>query len=88
MLLHSLTNKSIWYGKRKEYLQSARDCRDTLINRRGLSADDEVIKRAIMFWVRRAKRAHNIALRREPIIDNFLCAQGLVKLYAEDVCRD
>jgi len=87
MLFQYLSDINIWRKKRSEYLQYARQCRDTLVTKRGLSVDDEVVKTAVMWWVKRARRAHAIVMGREPVIDNFVAitSHGTYKgeLYAE-----
>lgn len=66
-----LANKTTWQMLRRSYLKAARACRDTLIGR-GYKPNDTNVYDAVMFWVKRARRAHAIVMGREPIIDNFV----------------
>jgi hypothetical protein len=63
-----------WRQKRAENLIGARNCREALINPDGpwgYSPDDERVKAGVRVWVARAKRCHEMALGRKPVMENF-----------------
>lgn len=59
-----------WRKKRADYMQGARGCRDALL-KQGYARDDERVKKALEFWVYRARNAHAFALGRKPVIPNM-----------------
>lgn len=75
MLNHSAAH---WRKNRSENIQAARDCRDTLIEHWGYSADDQRVTDAVNFWLRRARRCHAIVMGRAPIIQNLFVFDGRI----------
>jgi len=63
-----------WKKYRTAMMTAARGCRIALIRPDGvyrLSADDACVKIAVGKWVARARRAHALAMGREPVIERF-----------------
>jgi hypothetical protein len=59
-----------WREMRASKLNAARSCRDTLTNPDGFwrySEDDERVKKAVRFWVARARNCHELAMGRRPV---------------------
>jgi hypothetical protein len=76
--MRQLFNPARWRNLRNSYLKAARDCRRTLTDPQGhwrYAVDDPQVKKAVGFWVQRARRAHAIALGREPITENAVVIQ-------------
>lgn len=83
-------SKANWAKKRGEYLEAARGCRDTLTNPNGYwryDRNDERVKKALTFWIDRARNAHEFALGRKAIIGNMVVINGgqgaVTAIYAE-----
>ena len=87
-LLHGLTDRGKWIRKRDEAIQMARDTRATLTRPDGhwrYPDDDPRVAKAVQFWVDRARRAHAIALGRQPIIRNIVINNQQSQLFAREI---
>jgi hypothetical protein len=74
-MMRLLTDAAHWRSKRAEYLQGARNCKETLTNPNGhwrYPPNDPRVNAAVAKWVIRARNAHAFALGRKPVIPNFL----------------
>lgn len=80
-----------WFKKRDAYMQAARDCQAALIRKGGywqLSPDSDLVEKAVSIWILKARQFHEIAMRRRPIVENFIaiigpsCSSG--PLYAKE----
>lgn len=63
-----------WFKKRDGYMRGARGCKEALTRSDGFwryAADDERVTAAVARWVGKARRAHAVAMGREPITERF-----------------
>ncbi len=77
----TFASKATWFKARDEDMKSARSCRAVLTSPNaswGYAPDDERVKAAVAYWVRRARNAHAFALGRKPVITEFIAADGEV----------
>lgn len=88
----NLFSPARWRTHRDNAMLSARACRAALTDPTGhyrLAPDDQRVKDAVASWVAKARRAHAIALGREPVIRNMVVvdAEGAVSgaVYAGEV---
>lgn len=79
MVFHLLADPEHWRKARASYMQGARGCKATLTNPNGYwryDPQDPRVKKAVDFWLHRARNAHAFALGRKPVIPNFVCIDG------------
>jgi hypothetical protein len=83
-LLNMMADKGRWLKARNDYMECARATRLALTDPNSywrLSPSDERVKFAVGVWVRKAKRAHKIAMGITPVchhIDLSNQAQGAI----------
>lgn len=85
-----------WRRRRAGNIQAARRCREALTMLQHVTiddvtwltwprftAEDPIVREAVGQWVARARRAHRVALGREPVIPNFIYVNNATTIRGE-----